>query len=1399
MKRVLHILFGLGSLFYLNKAYAQEYLIHSQFYGVEEGLSHRDVQCIHQDPQGFMWFGTKYGLNRFDGYNFKWFTSENDGLQSNEVNHILEDSDGLMWLIETGAFNSKKVKSITIFNPITHRSESIGNYFNNELPFSPEKINSFSQNQAGHLVFLTSDNLLITYINEFKVEKIDLGDYLLVNSITWNPKGGFWVTTAESNISQSLFLLSNRGEKLHQVQHPSSSYLFFYNANEDGSGYYFDFTINEKNKRLIKYYKVDSEGVQYSDFEMANKFSKFNLTHIGPHTQIKKNKDHYWVYTDDLKSQVFSTKEEKTILLHEQYPNLKLITDIFFDNNQTTWISTQFGIYHFELRPSYFRKYLYQQKSNGYSSDFACRGIKTDSSGQLWTIVENQLSIWKVNLETNQQNLALRTGGTRYGLGKNRNGHLLYTEDLSFIQYDPQTNETIKKIHLFKNVTKELYTWSIHEDKTGKVWIDGNGKERTIGYVQSGNFKMLPNWFGNMGDQLVYQFLENDSDTAWLATSIGLITIDLRTGTKLQHYWHEGTGNNFFPYDHIHHIHRDSDYKEAFWLATSGNGLVLWHPIDGILKRYTRADGLPNNTLYAIYEDDQKNFWMSSDNGIVYFNKKSNQFKGYTIKDGITHNEFNRLSHHQDNLGNIYFGGLNGITAFHPKDFYLDTIESHPLMVITDFQQFDGKEERMVDRKIELQETNNITIKPNDRYFHIGFALLTFYDIKNVRYAYQIEGFDKDWNYQKENTLRFSRLPFGHYKLHVKGQSSNGQWSENEIQLHINVIKPTYLQNWFLLLTGFTIILIGVLLYNFRTSQLKRRQAELEKLVGDRTKKIQQDKKVIEHQAEELKSLEQLKSRFFANVSHELRTPLTLMLGPINSLLKRNNKNETEKKLLTYVQRNGQQLQKLINEILDLSKLENNKLEVNEEAVAFHPYLKEQLAQFHSFAASDKLKFEFEYSVDHSLVLLLDKSKFEKIIHNFLSNAMKFTSADGTVKLKVEEINDKLQLSISDTGNGIHPDDLPHIFDRFYQSKQTNAKTEGGTGIGLSLCKELAGLLSGQVWVESELGKGSIFYFRFPKKVAGNTTHAGSHPLAPHEGQLPESMLPSTYNLVKDNKSLMARSVQERGKGDEIKLPSRQASILIVEDNSDLRDFLQFLLSDYQVFTAENGKEALTFLHSKEAKLVIHHSPFIIISDLMMPVMDGYQLLEKLKSEDRWRHIPVIMLTAKVNVSAKLKALRIGVDDYLTKPFQEEELIARIENLLRNYKERMEHFSSNEEQNVSSIKSNKPVIAQVDAQWLEELENIFKKKLPETSFKMEEVGTLLNLSQRQVGRRLQQLTGLLPKQYLQEMRLQQARSFILEGKYATIKEVSFAVGFKDPKYFSKIFQVRFGISPSAVK
>ncbi len=1358
------------------------------YFGIEEGLSHRDVQCIHQDRQGFMWFGTKYGLNRFDGYNFKWFTKEKNGLQSNEINHIVEDGQGRMWLFFTERYFDKEVKSIDIFDPVTEVVGPFDSIFSGESFFSQQDIVGFSQNDQGHLVFVTRQQQFVVYNGRFEKLDIELDDSDHVENIHWAPTGLIWLVVREKADNQTSILVFDQNGKRHfRFAHPNGPNwrdLVIYDLDRAGNCRYL---TNQQGLLDHEFYKIRPNGIREKDTLMAEHFARKKLDAVpfDDTKNIEKNGAQFWVRTENT-VEIFDLEGNFEMQWSQDPENIAVTTDFYFARDGKIWVGTQFGVYRVDMNRNPFSKIF----ANSMNS---VRGMEVDKYGQLWVANGSTYSpIGKTMLPGGDFRHAMKPMNTFdlpfytniYTLLKRKSGDLFYFMPEFTVQFDPKTLE-YKKTNCTYQVSGNEFVWSLYEDTFGRIWFGTDHGQ--IGCFKNKETFFLPPLDTSGTSFYIYQFFEGSDGKIWLATQGGLFTLDTEAAQITGRYWSGGEGEFYFPFDNIQHIHEDDDH--SFWLATAGAGLVHWIPQSGRHEQFTRVDGLSNNNIYAVYGDEFDNLWMSSDYGIMRFEKNSHRVTTFLEKDGINHNEFNRISHYQHSDGTLFFGGLRGVTAFHPKDFEVGSTRLQAPLVITKFQQFIGKEGKLVDKTQDVVESQIITLAPNDPFFQLEFAMLTYEDVNRVQYAYQLEGTDQDWQYQKENFIRLSRLPFGQHLLKVKGQNSKGQWSEQELAIRVVVLKPFYLRTWFLVLAALIVLTSGTLFYKWRTATLKRQKAELEKEVARRTETIQQ-------QAEELQSLEKLKSRFFANVSHELRTPLSLMLGPVNSLLKRHNKEGDEKKLLQFVQRNARQLQKLINEILDLSKLEDGKLDVMEEPVFFYPYLKEQLAQFYSAASSDKLNFRFEYKAEESLHILLDKNKFEKILHNYLSNAMKFTPPKGTVTLTVEESGSDLQISVGDTGRGIHPNDLPQVFDRFYQSKQPDTPTEGGTGIGLSLVKELAELLGGSTWVKSELGAGSVFYFRFPKNTASEMENGRR--MENGEWRMENERHVDTQALIEKETPILNSQFSILN----------SPSILIVEDNQDLREYLRFLLSDYKVLTAENGQAALEIMNGESpeasqfpnSQFPIPQFPDLIISDLMMPVMDGFQFLEKVKSDDRWRHLPFIMLTAKVNARARLRALRIGVDDYLTKPFEEEELKARIENLLHNYRERMKLFSAaKSEEEEAGQATEKPVVAQADAEWLAAVEALYARHLADSILDLNFITDKLNMSERNFRRRLEKLTGLSPRQYLQEMRLQIARDYLVDGRYVTVKEACYAVGFSDARHFSELFQHRFGVKPSGLQ
>lgn len=518
---------------------------------------------------------------------------------------------------------------------------------------------------------------------------------------------------------------------------------------------------------------------------------------------------------------------------------------------------------------------------------------------------------------------------------------------------------------------------------------------------------------------------------------------------------------------------------------------------------------------------------------------------------------------------------------------------------------------------------------------------------------------------------------------------------------------------------------------------------------------------LIREQSEHLKNLDLAKSRFFANVSHELRTPLTLILGPIQTLLKGGQLSEKQTKLLKTADQSGQQLHELVNEILDLQKLEMSKMETNLQPVALGPFFKNQFSQFESLAERKGISFIYETTIDDTFAAHIDPAKCRQILNNLLSNAFKFTPQGGHIRASLSANAGMLKLEVADSGPGIHPEDLPHVFDRFFQTSRPDKPAEGGTGIGLALCREYSRLFGGDIEVESALWKGAVFRVWWPVELA-------------------ERVQPSVFNFQFSGDSREAPEIPSVQDGS-------KATILVVEDNPELQDYMRLILAEkYNVITAGNGQEALQKLASSTTGRV---GVGAILSDLMMPVMDGFQLLEKLKSDDATRHIPVVMLTARAEARDKLKALRIGVDDYLTKPFDEEELLVRIENLLNNQAARFQDVPG---------EAAALAMSAADREWLERFEAFVQKNLSNSILSIPMLADEFAMSESTLLRQLRRLTGLTPVQYLQEVRLDKARQLLEDRTYDSVARVAAEAGYSDARGFSRSFKQRFGKLPSEV-
>ncbi|MEM9686846.1 MAG: response regulator, partial [Bacteroidota bacterium] len=925
--------------------------------------------------------------------------------------------------------------------------------------------------------------------------------------------------------------------------------------------------------------------------------------------------------------------------------------------------------------------------------------------------------------------------------------------------------------------------YSFLYDKTGRMWISFDvglyvlepGADSYQKFTRFNRFESLEN-------RKIYH-LEEDEKGIWIASSSGLYLLEPGKGIT-RRYATEEKPPYRLPHDHLLHFYKDKE--GVFWLATKRGGLIRFTPKDGSYQQLTTTDGLSSNTIYAVYEDDYGRLWLPSEYGLMVCDKTNYEIQTYLKGDGIAHNEFNTLSHYRADDGRLYFGGLSGVTVVDPKNFTVDALAPAPAPLrINSCKVLNGKTGVLADKTTAVRRGETIQLSPSDKSLLLNFALLNYENSRKNSYIYTIEGLDKAWTtIEGNNTLRINGLPYGSYVVRIKGQDIRGAVSANELSIPVLVNKPFYLKSWFILSAVFALILLIYGTFRWRLQQLQHAKNKLEQTVTERTWEIRQQKDKIEQQAEKLKELDGVKSRFFANISHELRTPLTLILGPLNSLLgtlkigKSTDPKEITQSLVV-MQRNGKKLLQLIEEILDLSKLEARKMELQESAVAFYTFIKRLFVTFESYAVSRNIRYQLSYDLDSEIQLVLDSDKTEKIITNFLSNAFKYSPDGASISLNVTAKGTYIQIAVHDTGPGIHPNDLPHVFDRFYQSKQANAPVHGGTGIGLALCKELATLMGGEVHVESQWGKGSIFSYTWHREESATLP----------TGLLEKEEQVSTADV--ETLAIFPETSETTLIAEENNTQEEKHIVLVVEDHKDMRGFIVAILRDhYQVQTAGDGEKALALLQEKESL------PAIILSDVMMPNMDGFTLLKHVKAHPVWRTIPLVLLTARAAQEDRLQALGIGVDDYLTKPFDAAELMARIRNLLINYQERRQWQSKPQVSTTLDIDfGEKP--ESWGTEWLAQARDIVKKEIANHNYKVSDLAAEMRISESQLLVKMKQITGLTPNEFIREIKLQKARVLLENRAKSTVAEVAYTAGFNTPGYFSTVYEKRFGKRPAA--
>ncbi|MEO8398894.1 MAG: two-component regulator propeller domain-containing protein, partial [Ignavibacteriaceae bacterium] len=1291
-----------------------------------------------------MWFGTDDGLNRYDGYNFKIFrldVSDSNSISDNSIWSVMEDKKGHIWIgTKEGVLNR--------YDPTTEK-------------FKHWKIESY----------LTEENS--------------------IKSLLEDSKGNIWI----GSYKEGLYKLNPESNKInHWSANPndekSLSHNYVMSIIEDADGNIIVGTYNGLNKLNPRKPEDGFERFYYN----PNTKNSLSSNLIWELTKSPSDPKVIWVETSDnltkLNTDDYSF-ERITISNPEnlQYgTSCNSVVEEIIEGEKIIWTGSYSGLIRINLSSGFSYRFVQDEIDPKSLISNQINQIIKDRAGVLWIVTENGISystpkstsfnsLLNGNNNFNPNSTLFKKNITAISKS-DKNRIWIGTTDGLYSLIDLQTNPKLEKINQFDGI----HVWSLTANNEKELWVGTFGKglkkynyltkkisdkkiihpkikTQSVDYIKSmltdskknmwvgfwgvgvirinpmtGKYNLWLNEPGNsksLSHNDVWVIKEDRFSRIWLGTQGGGLNLFVENKDGIFHHWLQNedeknslSSNNIYSIYEAKYTKTLNDSETILWIGTS-NGLNKFvvknrnpgtdlYDIDITNKFYTVKDGLPDNSVKSILEDDNGNLWLGTGAGISFFNISKNTFTNFSNEDGINSTVMNNESALIVDNDLMLFGSTKGLAIFNPKNIKLSSYK--PNMVFTDFQIFNQSvkigENSTLGESISF--TKKIILTNNQNVFSFQFAALDYNSPQSINYAHKMEGFDNDWvEIGNRRFVTYTNLNHGEYTFKIKSTNADGVWCDNEAALTI-VIKPPWWKTIWAYITYVILILMGLSI--IRRFELNRT-------------KLRNELKLKEFEVKQKSELEEIKSRFFANLSHEFRTPLMLIKGPLENLKNKNATNYDED--IDLIKRNSNRLENLIDQLLELSQLEKAAIPLKASNENIITILKGLVSSFESLAIQKNISLTFENNIKNE-ILWFDTGKFEKIINNLLSNAFKFTPEYGKVLVCINEIskNEKLfaEIKIIDSGISIPQEKIDNIFDRFYQVDDSDNRNFGGSGIGLSLVKEFIELHKWQIIVKSKIGIGTEFKIEIPY---------GDEHLSETEKFEALEIINNKKKLTDQISSEKKNIISEESFENKIGKPK----ILIVDDSADVRKYLTNLLKDkYFVAEEENGEKGI--------KAALEILPDLIISDIMMPSMNGMEFCSRLKSEWQTSDIPIILLTAKASFESKLEGLKIGADEYLTKPFDSRELFTRINNLLEQRDRLRKKYGDNFEDLFQ--KNN---LTKADNEFMEKLEDIILKNIDKVNFNTELLAKELFVSRTKLHRKVSEISGQAPGEFIRSFKL----------------------------------------------
>ena len=1369
-------------IFFGSFIYAQSNRIRFERITTDNGLSSNNTSYVFQDRKGFLWISTQDGINRYDGYSFKYFKHIPgilNSLSDYAAGHIYEDSKGNFWIATREGLN--------VFNPDSETFTHYNPQKDSTILLGSERIVCTTEDKYGNIWIGTRKGLSLfnpktksfTLFQNNSSDKKSLS-FNYVTSLLFDSKNNLWVGT-QIGLNKFDYKTNSFEVFLKNPQEPKSiSGNLITSLFEDSKGNIWVGTNSGLN-RLISFEGGKEEFLAYQyNPENKNSISSNNVSKMA-----EDSKGNLWIGTLGGGVNILNPVTNKfTNYQNVEEDNTSLSDDNVFslciDNFQNVWIATYAGgINKYNSTKERFTFYQPSPFAKSKVAENNVSSILVDDKNNLWLGTNGDgMKVHRDNNVSDDSFLFELKADPKNKNSLSSNNVTSIIQDKSGIiwigtfgggvnKFDPSQ----KKFEVFKYKREDPkslgndFIHTIYEDLEGTIWI-GTGlsglnrfDKETNSFKRFRDNPKYPNSTKYLNSPEVTSILEDSKGFLWVGTSTGGLSRFDRKTESFVHFKHIQEDLNSISSNRINCVYEDS--KKRLWIGTFSGGLNLYNEKENSFIHYLEKDGLASNTVQSITEDTKGNLWITTINGISNFDPDKKTFKNFDESDGLQGKVFNQRSVFKDSKTSlIYFGGEKGLNVYSFNS--INEIKKIPAIVLTDFKIFNESVLLKYSSMIEsnTSEIQKIELAHDENVFSFEFASLDFTSPEKNKYKYLLEGFDKDWiNSGTRREVTYTNLDPGKYIFKVKGTNSDGFWNEEGLEVNL-IINPPFWKTWWAYTIYFILAAIGFFLV---------RGYELNRV------KLRNDLRLKEFESKKLQEVDQIKSRFFANISHEFRTPLTIIIGSLEKL-KGKMQNNSDNKELVVMKRNASRLLQLINQLLELSRIESGNVKLNASENDLVKFLKRITASFSSLANQKSIQLTFnEIPVDdiqdnEVIFVFYDKKKLETVFYNLLSNAVKFSPAGEKIDVSVSRDEENVKIRFVNTGTEISPEKIKNIFDRFFQVDDSGTRNFEGTGIGLSLVKEYVELHKGKIEVESNNNR-TIFTISLPL----GKNHLSENEIVREDLEQLQSGLISYDDLSTTSTQIVNEQIE-----------TDKTIILVVEDNPDLREMIkENLQENYFVLEAENGVKGLM--------LAEETIPDLIISDIMMPEMDGYELSEKIKTNEKTNHIPVILLTAKAATEDKLAGLETGADDYLIKPFNSDELKIRVKNLIKIRKQMREKY-----QTQMLVKPADIVVPSTQKKFIDKLTLVIEKNISNEDFSVEILCDEIGMSRAQLHRKIKAIANQSASEFIRNFRLQRAAE-LLKHDAGNIAEISYRVGFSSQAYFTKTFQEVYGQTPLEFK